>query len=99
MNAIQPTRPRTLWSVLLDRLGSTTRERNVRIAPATGFGSWHWLYVDRNGVAIAGPRASFATQDAAESWADTNASALRALGVSALTLRDGEHAICGPTAV
>src|ERR1700712_4577965 len=99
MNAIQPTRSRTLWSVLIDRLGSTTRERNIRIAPAAGFGSWHWLYVDRNGVAIAGPRASFATQDAAESWADTNASALRALRISALTLRAGDPAISGPPAV
>jgi hypothetical protein len=99
MNAIQPTRHRTLCSVLLDMLGSTTGERNIRIAPATGFGSWHWLYVDRNGVAIAGPRASFATQDAAESWADINSSSLRALGISAITLRDGEHAIYGPTSV
>ena len=99
MNATHPTRPRTLWSVLLDMLGSTTLERNIRIAPATGFGRWHWLYVDRNGVAIAGPQAFFATQDAAESWADLNGVALRSLGVSAITLRDGEHAIYGPTAV
>ena len=99
MNAIHPSRPRTLWSVLLDRLASTTRERNVSIAPATGFGSWHWLYVDRNGVAIAGPRATFPTQDAAESWADVNCVSLRSLGISALSLRDGEHAIYGPTPV
>ena len=99
MNATHPTRGRTLWSVLLDVLGSTSRERNIRIAPATGFGSWHWLYVDRNGVSIAGPRASFATQDAAESWAELNSAPLRALGISAVTLRDGEHAVYGPTAV
>ena len=55
--------------------------------------------LDKNGVAIAGPQAFFATQDAAESWADLNGVALRSLGVSAITLRDGEHAIYGPTAV
>ena len=99
MNATHPTRPRTMWSVLLDALGSSPRDRGARIAPATGFGSWHWLYVDRNGVSVAGPRASFATQDAAESWAELNAVPLRALGISAITLRDGEHAVYGPTGV
>ncbi len=100
MNATHSTRHRTLWSVLLDVLSSTSRERpSVRIASTSDTGSWHWLYVDRNGVAVPGPRASFPTQDAAETWVDANGSSLRALGISAVSLRDGEHAVYGPTSV
>ena len=99
MNATRPARGRTVWSALLDALGSTTLERNVRVKPAADFGSWHWLYVDENGVAVPGPSASFSTQDAAEGWADANGPSLRALGITALSLRDGEHAIYGPIGI
>lgn len=99
MNAAQTTRRRTWWSALLDVLSSTSCERVVRVQPTSDSGSWHWLYVDRNGVAVAGPPTSFSTQDAAELWADANSLPLKALGITAITLRDGEHAVYGPTGV
>ncbi len=85
--------------MLLDVLGSTPRERSVRIAPSTDSGSWHWLYVDRNGVAVAGPRQSFSNQDAAEAWVDANSRSLKSLGITGITLREGEHVVYGPTGV
>jgi hypothetical protein len=99
MNATHPTHHRTLWSAMVDVLGASPRERSVRITPTSGSGSWHWLYVDRNGVSVAGPRASFSSQDAAEAWVDANADGLKGLGITAITLRDGEHVVYGPTGV
>lgn len=89
-------RPRTWWSALLDVLGTSKKERGVRISSAAEAGRWHWLYADVFGVAVPGPRASFRSQEVAEDWVDFNAGSLRALGVSAVTLLDGERAIYGP---
>ncbi len=87
------TRKRTLWSVLIDVLGTTAAETIT--LPAVS-GNWHWLYADRNGVSVAVSTAHFSSADDAEMWLDTNSGPLKSLGVAAVTLLDGEHVVYGP---
>ena len=60
-------------------------------------GQWRWLFADDAGVAVAGPPVRFTSADSAEKWLRGNSSRLRRVGISGMTLLDGERVVYGPT--
>lgn len=101
MNARPYTRPRTMWSALIDRLGAPSARDGAEVRPITPtpmahHNHWHWLFADEVGVAVPAAPYWFLSQNAAEDWLETSFDSLLRLGISAVTLLDGEHAVYGP---
>ncbi len=65
-------------------------------ARRTAVGTWRWLLADAAGVAVDGPAVGFTSGEAAEVWLAAAAPRLAAIGVTAVTLLDGEHVVYGP---
>ena len=57
---------------------------------------WEWRYLDEAGVEMAGPDITFDGQEAAEAWLTATFPVLADLGITAVTLFDGEHVVYGP---
>lgn len=70
--------------------------RADRGAPDVSSGRWRWLFADAAGVVVAGPPVCFTSDQVAENWLLARSLLLQKLGVSAVTLLDGEHAVYGP---
>jgi hypothetical protein len=73
-----------------------TAGRRVPRAPG---GAWRWLFADAAGVAVPGPPVCFTSEQVAEKWLASQCSQLRDIGLSAVTLLDGEHAVYGPASL
>ena len=94
-NRIRPRR--TLAGRILEWLGAAVGEpsgSSAELDPVVA--TWHWIFCDEAGVAIAGPPLSFSSQPAAEDWLRESFEDLLDLGINAVTLVDGERTIYGP---
>jgi hypothetical protein len=57
---------------------------------------WEWRYADEAGVGVAGPPMTFGAQESAEAWLADHLDDLRADGITAVSLFDGERIVYGP---
>lgn len=80
----------------IDGAGTGTGEKDRRRTGNSAVGTWRWLLADATGVAVAGPAVCFTSGEVAQDWLSAASGRLAALGVTAVTLFDGERVVYGP---